>query len=193
MVFWALKLLAQRLDALRAQSLTNALASDQNTDCLQIRVEFTIGRVKGMAARFAEHGFLTALFTLRHDEFLVQKLRTQSVMLPQAGTGGKMGYLRFAYSHIMFYSQNKGCRLRIMASEKSENYEFALLKFGRRIRALRISQKLSQEDLSLITGLDRTYISGVERGIRNISLKNIFHLSNALGVSIAALFEDNRE
>ena len=84
------KLLAHRLDALCAEGLTNALTSDQNTDCLQIRVEFTIGRVKGMAARFAEHGFLTALFTLRHDDILIQKLRTQSVMLPQAGMSGKM-------------------------------------------------------------------------------------------------------
>ena len=93
MVFWrseSFRLLAHRLDALCAQGLTNTLTSDQNTDCLQIRVEFTIGRVKGMAARLAEHGFLTALFTLRHDDFLVQKLRTQLAMLPQAGRGGKM-------------------------------------------------------------------------------------------------------
>jgi len=80
-----------------------------------------------------------------------------------------------------------------MASKKPEEYEFVLLKFGRKIRTLRISQRLSQEDLSLLTGLDRTYISGIERGVRNISLKNMLHLSNALGVSIANLFEDNTE
>jgi hypothetical protein len=84
------KLLAHRLDALCAQGLANALTSDQNTDCLQIRVEFTIGRVEGMAARLAEHRFLTALFTLRHDDILVQKLRTRFAMLPQAGIRGKM-------------------------------------------------------------------------------------------------------
>lgn len=92
-VFWRSeeqKLLAHRLDALCAQGFANALTSDHHTDCLQIRVEFTIGRVEGMAARSAEHRFLTALFTLRHDDFLNSKLRTRPVMLPQAGGRGKM-------------------------------------------------------------------------------------------------------
>ena len=43
-----------------------------------------------------------------------------------------------------------------------------------------------------MTGLDRTYISGIERGVRNVSLKNLAKLAKALGVSLAELFEGVR-
>lgn len=61
--------------------------------------------------------------------------------------------------------------------------------FGRRIRELRLAQRLSQEKLGQICGLDRTYISGVERGHRNISLENIYALSNALDINVSLLFK----
>lgn len=63
-------------------------------------------------------------------------------------------------------------------------------KFGQRIKTLRKERGLSQEDLAELSHLDRTYISGIERGIRNVALRNIEALAQALGVSIAALFED---
>lgn len=63
-------------------------------------------------------------------------------------------------------------------------------RFGRRIQALRKEQNLSQEDLAEKSGLDRTYISGIERGRRNVALKNIEALADALGVSLSDLFED---
>lgn len=61
--------------------------------------------------------------------------------------------------------------------------------FGDKIRAIRLSKDLSQEKLAELADLDRTYISGVERGIRNISLVNICQLANALGVSLKDLFD----
>lgn len=60
--------------------------------------------------------------------------------------------------------------------------------FGERVRELRKQKGLSQEDLALACDLDRTYIGGVERGERNISLVNIHKLANALGVSPRELF-----
>ena len=63
-------------------------------------------------------------------------------------------------------------------------------RFGQRIRALRKERGLSQEQLAELSGLDRTYISGIERGLRNVALRNIEALAQALGVSIAELFED---
>jgi len=48
---------------------------------------------------------------------------------------------------------------------------------------------MSQEGFALKCGLDRTYISGVERGERNVSLKNIGLIAKSLGVSLADLFE----
>ena len=57
-------------------------------------------------------------------------------------------------------------------------------KLGKKVRELRTSHNLTQERLGEITGLDRTYISGIERGVRNPSLRNIEKLAKALKVSI---------
>lgn len=68
--------------------------------------------------------------------------------------------------------------------------EERLLKgeFGERLRALRKQKGLSQETLALACNLDRTYIGGVERGERNISLVNIHKIAGALGVPARELF-----
>ena len=55
--------------------------------------------------------------------------------------------------------------------------------FGARLRTIRTTKGLSQDTLALTCGLDRTYIGGVERGERNISLINICKIADALGVS----------
>jgi len=44
-------------------------------------------------------------------------------------------------------------------------------------------------DLSFKTGIDRTYIGGVERGERNLGLENIEKIAKALGVSLDELFK----
>lgn len=56
--------------------------------------------------------------------------------------------------------------------------------FGDRVRELRKQKGLSQEALGLACDLDRTYIGGVERGERNISLINIQKIADALGVNV---------
>jgi transcriptional regulator with XRE-family HTH domain len=66
--------------------------------------------------------------------------------------------------------------------------EQELLKsFGRHVKKIRLTQKISQEELALKAELDRTYISGIERGLRNVSLINIFKLANALNISITEI------
>ncbi len=52
---------------------------------------------------------------------------------------------------------------------------------ARNLRRLRTSTGLSQEELAARAGLHRTYVSSVERGQRNLSLKNIFALARAVG------------
>jgi transcriptional regulator with XRE-family HTH domain len=60
--------------------------------------------------------------------------------------------------------------------------------FGEKLRTLRKEKGLSQEALALACNLDRTYIGGVERGERNISLLNIHKIAMALGVTARELF-----
>ena len=55
--------------------------------------------------------------------------------------------------------------------------------FGEKLRAIRKEKGLSQESLALLCDLDRTYIGGVERGERNISLVNIQRVASALDIS----------
>lgn len=54
--------------------------------------------------------------------------------------------------------------------------------FGNRLRELRSARGLSQMELAHEVGLHPTYISGIERGIRNVSLVNIHVLARGLGV-----------
>jgi transcriptional regulator with XRE-family HTH domain len=61
--------------------------------------------------------------------------------------------------------------------------------FGRRLRRLRRDRDLSQEALAHLAGLDRTYVSGVERGERNPTLVNVSRLAGALGVELTVLLE----
>jgi transcriptional regulator with XRE-family HTH domain len=61
--------------------------------------------------------------------------------------------------------------------------------FGKRLMELRKAQNLSQEQLALESGLARSYLSGVERGLRNISLLNICRLAETLSVSPTALLD----
>lgn len=60
--------------------------------------------------------------------------------------------------------------------------------FGRNVRKYRMLSNISQEKLAELTGLHRTYISDVERGLRSISLNNIEKLSIALNIDIYKLF-----
>lgn len=60
--------------------------------------------------------------------------------------------------------------------------------FGNATRRLRGDKGLSQETLAELCGLDRTYVSGVERGVRNPSLTNILKIAAALKVRPSELF-----
>lgn len=61
--------------------------------------------------------------------------------------------------------------------------------FGQRVRMIRQQRNLSQEQLAHLSELDRSYMGGVERGERNISLDNIHRIARALGVAPSQLLE----
>ncbi|MFA4995712.1 MAG: helix-turn-helix transcriptional regulator [Patescibacteria group bacterium] len=71
---------------------------------------------------------------------------------------------------------------------KEQELKSITKKFGQRIRDERTKQGISQEELGFRTGLDRTYISGIERGERNPSLKNIAKIAIALKINLNELF-----
>lgn len=73
----------------------------------------------------------------------------------------------------------------------SELDKTLLLHFGESVRSRRKQLSLSQEELAERCQLDRTYVGSVERGERNVSLKNISKLAKALGISIQDLFNGN--
>ena len=62
------------------------------------------------------------------------------------------------------------------------------LQFGRHIRQLRMALGLTQEEIAHRAGMHVTYLSGIERGVRNPSLKNIRAVARALHVRVADLF-----
>ena len=61
-------------------------------------------------------------------------------------------------------------------------------RFGERVRELRLQAGLSQESLAAQAGIHRTYMGGVERGERNLGLRNVFRLADALGIHPSEFF-----
>jgi transcriptional regulator with XRE-family HTH domain len=62
------------------------------------------------------------------------------------------------------------------------------IRFGRAIRRLREEQEINQEEAAERCGLHRTYYSGLERGVRNVSLVNIERVAKGLKTSLPELF-----
>jgi transcriptional regulator with XRE-family HTH domain len=67
-----------------------------------------------------------------------------------------------------------------------------LVRFGTRVRKLRKVQGFSQEQFAVECGLDRTYIGGIERGERNVALRNIEVIAKALRITMAELLQGIR-
>jgi transcriptional regulator with XRE-family HTH domain len=60
-------------------------------------------------------------------------------------------------------------------------------KFGKKIKEIRLKKKLSQGDIARILGVHRSYISGLERGVRNPSLLTVQKVAKALKVNAREL------
>ena len=65
-----------------------------------------------------------------------------------------------------------------------------LVSFGNSIRQLRAKKNLTQRELAKRAGMDVTYISGIERGVRNLSLKSLEKVAKGLGCSISETCKD---
>jgi transcriptional regulator with XRE-family HTH domain len=63
------------------------------------------------------------------------------------------------------------------------------IRFGRAIRRIREAQHINQEEAAERCGLHRTYYSGIERGVRNISLVNIGKIAKGLKTPLPKIFK----
>lgn len=64
---------------------------------------------------------------------------------------------------------------------------------GDAVRALRAKSGLSQEEFAHRAGLDRTYVSGIERGVRNPTVASLQRVSDALGITLDVIFIEARK
>jgi transcriptional regulator with XRE-family HTH domain len=62
-------------------------------------------------------------------------------------------------------------------------------KFGENLKKIRLQKKMSQGDIARALNVHRSYISGIERGVRNPSLKNIDRFARALDIDVSELFK----
>ena len=62
-------------------------------------------------------------------------------------------------------------------------------RLGKRVREIRHKKDMSQADVAKILAVHPTYISSIERGVRNMALKNIERLAKALNVPIEDLIK----
>lgn len=72
----------------------------------------------------------------------------------------------------------------------SKEMDFFVKLFGMKIRCVRLEKGMKQEELARKSDLHYTYISSVEKGERNVSLKNIKKIVTALDMSLAEFFTD---
>ena len=61
--------------------------------------------------------------------------------------------------------------------------ENEVIKFGQKLRGIRLKKKMSQGDIARILNVHRSYISGLERGVRNPSLLTIQKVAKALNIN----------
>ena len=82
-------------------------------------------------------------------------------------------------------------RARVASTERRtlpRRPEIVVRAIGKRIRQLRTARGWSQEHLADEAGMHRTYMWGIEQGIRNPSVRHLVRVADALGVPIRDLF-----
>lgn len=63
------------------------------------------------------------------------------------------------------------------------------MRFGERVRELRLARGWSQETFAHEAGFHRAYVGGIEHGKRNVSFDNLLAIAKAFGVSPGDLFD----
>lgn len=77
---------------------------------------------------------------------------------------------------------------RAQHERMSKRFDTVARALGKQIRLLRKGRGWSQEHLADEANMHRTYMWGIERGVRNPSLRHLTQIADALGVSLSSLF-----
>ncbi len=62
-----------------------------------------------------------------------------------------------------------------------------IIAFGKRVREVRKAKGISQEKLAELADIDRSYMGNIERGEKNVTLKKVYEICDALDVTIGEL------
>lgn len=94
------------------------------------------------------------------------------------------------FRHTINDTHNPWCNRRRQLSNVGMGKRADILeRFGKRVRELRKEQGYSQENFAYACGLDRTYMGGIERGERNVALRNIELIADTLEITLAELMD----
>lgn len=66
-----------------------------------------------------------------------------------------------------------------------------IMLIGKRISLERKRRKLSQEELAFRSGIDKTFISRIERGTTNLSIKTLYKLTRVFKIKLSNLFKQS--
>ena len=69
------------------------------------------------------------------------------------------------------------------------NTDERIVAFGQRVREARRAKGISQEKLAELAGIDRSYMGNIERGEKNVTLKKVYEICDALRVNVHALIQ----
>ena len=64
-----------------------------------------------------------------------------------------------------------------------------IIAFGKRVREIRKQKGISQEKLAELSNIDRSYMGNIERGEKNVTLKKVYEICDALGVNVHDLIQ----
>ena len=67
------------------------------------------------------------------------------------------------------------------------NKDERIVAFGQRVREVRKAKGISQEKLAELSGIDRSYMGNIERGEKNVTLKKVYEICDALGIEVQNL------
>jgi len=78
------------------------------------------------------------------------------------------------------------------AVSPSHAYSPVLVAFGNAVRRARLERGLSQEELAHLAGIDRSYMSSIERGAQNLGLMSIARIARAMDMAMGELLLEAR-